>query len=73
MKKINPCPFCGSTDVQVYESADSCGRNVTYTVECYTCDPFKKTKDEAIEFWNTRKHYYAPAFNVSEYYEEATS
>ena len=54
--KIKDCPFCGSNDIEIYESADDCGRNVHYVVECFNdnCDPYKRTKEEAIKFWNTR-------------------
>jgi Lar family restriction alleviation protein len=51
---LKPCPFCGSDDIVVFESSDSCGRNTTYTVECYTCDPFFNTEQKAVDFWNKR-------------------
>jgi Lar family restriction alleviation protein len=52
--KISPCPFCGSSDVDVRHD-DCCLR--PYCVECVGCFAIgsaRKTEDQAIESWNTR-------------------
>jgi hypothetical protein len=71
MIDMHPCPHCGSTQVDIYELADSCGRNIEYKVECFNddCEPYQKTKEDAIKFWNTRKHYYPEPFDVEKYYD----
>ena len=77
---INPCPFCGNNESnRVYCIDDgwgNChykGEDETWSVECGICTaegPWAKTSDDAIAEWNKRVHYYAPPFDVEEYYKE---
>lgn len=52
MEEIKPCPFCGSKKVDICRTnPDACW------VRCHKCDtdaPSFKTREEAIQFWNTR-------------------
>lgn len=51
MKKLKPCPFCGSNDLDIE-------RKCLFFVTCYKCDcegPAKKDKEEAIDAWNKRR------------------
>ena len=56
-KKLKPCPFCGSDEVQIsYEDTFSYDfRRGVYCSDC--CGgmyPFYNSEAEAIEAWNTR-------------------
>jgi hypothetical protein len=46
MQKPNPCPFCGSTQLVVYQSVH-CGN-------CACVGPQASSVDEAIHKWNQR-------------------
>jgi hypothetical protein len=79
--KPYPCPHCGSTKIDIYTLEDSLrkeirdllrGRNTEYKVECWECDPYQPTKEDAIKMWNTRHHYYPEPFDVEKYYAEET-
>lgn len=51
---LEPCPFCGSYDVEINEGAhlgDSCWVNCD---QCETEGPPSKKLDSAIAAWNTR-------------------
>ena len=61
--KFKPCPFCGSSIVDVFCIDDGWGNchykkaDVTWSVECDSCiaeGPWGKTKEEAIDKWNRR-------------------
>jgi Lar family restriction alleviation protein len=54
MPDLKPCPFCGNEDACVngYDEAEVCW---VLCPGCYTTTGNKKTMNEAIEFWNTRK------------------
>ena len=56
---LKPCPFCGSQDIDVFETDSGIGgMHGEYHVmcsDCYaaTCDV--KTRREAAKLWNKRK------------------
>lgn len=53
MTELKPCPFCGSSDIEInlgYEEA-------YYQIDCESCDLrafFFDEKKESIKKWNTR-------------------
>lgn len=54
MTELKPCPFCGSTYLQVVGSS---GDDESYSVECWGCDASGgscATKEAAIDEWNRR-------------------
>ena len=54
MTELKPCPFCGSTDVQLIEYRSE------VTITCKDCNVWvdhmfdAMTKEQAIELWNRR-------------------
>lgn len=58
VKLIKPCPFCGSKQIGVMARNDHPNLPLMYGVTCYDCQAgscqFFRTKEEAIEAWNTR-------------------
>ena len=61
MKRLKPCPFCGGkAKVQEYKFPRTTTEDMTiYYVYCTSKDckafvSYFKTKDEAVEAWNTR-------------------
>ena len=55
-EKINPCPFCGGTEISVRKPATSIGLT---RIACGGCGAFaafqgKHMRDVAAEFWNRR-------------------
>lgn len=56
--KIKSCPFCGGDNVGIWENRAPASKDFRYYANCYDCHislGFEKTKEEAIEKWNTRK------------------
>lgn len=47
---IEPCPFCGFTDVQIGEPEP--GRIAIDCPECQAIGPYAGSTDEAAELWN---------------------
>lgn len=62
MKKLKPCPFCGSTPLAVVndetEVVDNETEVIKFGVKCFNCGGAiraeKDTLDEAISAWNKR-------------------
>ena len=65
--KLKPCPFCGSTKVEIFEPVNSIhikplqGGKIGRAIICNDCDvriSFPQAYDEvhAAEFWNTRSN-----------------
>lgn len=57
MKKLKPCPFCGSDNLKLISYNSIAG--VCKMVECMQCFaqvPSRATKKEAIEAWNKRQY-----------------
>lgn len=68
---LKPCPFCGSTDIQVHYYDPSGGRHKSpligsYRVRCTNCycTIHKPTMTEAEEAWNKRFNSVADATNI---------
>lgn len=56
--RLKPCPFCGGDNVGIWENRAPASKDFRYSANCYDCHislGFEKTKEEAIEKWNTRK------------------
>lgn len=55
MNELLPCPHCGSVNVLVQEK-DGGGYSSSnwWEAECFDCDQTGKTRQEAIDKWNTR-------------------
>lgn len=55
-KKLNPCPFCGSKDVDcISHPYGFHGNDTEFYCHCRNCNldsPEFKTEDEAIQYWN---------------------
>ncbi len=68
MNELKPCPFCpdgGKPEI---------GYTVTYWGYCHTCGtegPYKTTREEAIEAWNTRASLWIPANETVQEGQEA--
>lgn len=64
MNKLKPCPFCGSTDVEVINALEEQPEmeligltKDNWNVVCNECHAFggtQRTEAEAIEAWNRR-------------------
>lgn len=56
MTEIEPCPFCGNSEVEWDELYDSSTGTYQYLScsECGCSGPLGKTHEEAAELWNTR-------------------
>jgi Lar family restriction alleviation protein len=54
-EELKPCPFCGSSDIEIYEHPYECQPDL-YSVDC-DCGAgveLFKSRDLAIEAWNRR-------------------
>lgn len=60
MSKLKPCPFCGSeAEIQDLNDGLCYRRKYRYRVKCQKCPcsfafTFFKTKESAVDAWNTR-------------------
>lgn len=56
MSELKPCPFCGSSRVTGVTSADETRlfREFVCCEDCGASTTLHETKQQAIEFWNTR-------------------
>lgn len=53
-KQLAPCPFCGSTDITIFDTGEQ--QNL-FRCLCLRCDsggPWRDTRLNAIAIWNTR-------------------
>lgn len=48
---LNPCPFCGNTNLMTYADKDDV---TVYCNKCATYGPLAMTEKYAIEAWNRR-------------------
>lgn len=73
MSDLKPCPFCGGK-AEVYETTDSCGRNVSYMVECEKCEAgsgyYDGDRQLAIDAWNKRNYFSAVFEDIDKFYED---
>lgn len=56
MTRINPCPFCGSSEVDIKKSAS---QPPAYYCECLTCEargPWAEAAHYAMAGWNRRAY-----------------
>lgn len=59
-EELKPCPFCGSTDIDIVRCDDGCCGALIRWFECCSCgcekppDKSHPTDNEAIESWNRR-------------------
>lgn len=54
---LKPCPFCGSTDVKLFQFTQGDYEEELYCVECVGCEAdtgYKYSEDEAVAAWNSR-------------------
>ena len=58
MVKIKPCPFCGSTDVEIQAGRSDISKDFElFNVECLSCNGKGGERNDitrAIECWNRR-------------------
>lgn len=55
--KLKPCPFCGSTTINIYSQYFERGDITNYYLLCEDCaveGPWLISQEAAIKHWNTR-------------------
>ena len=52
-EKLKPCPFCGNTDVLLFEGAGRGGARIVIC-DCGASGALSYSKKEAIDAWNRR-------------------
>lgn len=57
--KLEPCPFCGGTDIHIFPVIDTDGEEVNREIVCYDCLASLRVSDaltmnELVDGWNRR-------------------